>query len=104
PNEIQSVTERINRILNARKTLERNWLKAQAQQARYYNKRHKPKKFDLDLWVFLSSKNIKFHSGKLAPKWLGPFKILQIVGTQAYKLDLHPLYLRIHTVFNVSLL
>ena len=53
PNEIQSVTERINGILNARKTLEQNWLEAQAQQARYYNKRHKPKKFDLNLWVFL---------------------------------------------------
>ena len=30
PNEIQSITERINGILNARKTLEQNWLKAQA--------------------------------------------------------------------------
>ena len=76
PNEIQSITERINGVLNARKTLEQNWLEAQAQQARYYNKRHKPKKFDLNLWVFLSSKNIKFRSGKLALKWLGLFKIL----------------------------
>src|SRR5438045_4491516 len=33
PNEIQSITERINGILNARKTLEQNWLEAQAQQA-----------------------------------------------------------------------
>jgi hypothetical protein len=35
---------------------------------------------------------------------LGPFKVVDIVGTQAYKLALPPLYSRLHPVFHVSLL
>jgi hypothetical protein len=35
---------------------------------------------------------------------IGPFKVTDIVGTQAYKLALPPLYSRIHLVFHVSLL
>lgn len=44
-------------------------------------------------------------SKKLADRYLGPFKIIEILGThkQAYKLELLPSY-RIHPVFHVSLL
>jgi len=37
--------------------------------------------------------------GKLTPRFIGPFKILQRVGPIAYKVDLPP-----HVVFHVSLL
>lgn len=40
---------------------------------------------------------------KLLPKYYGPFKIIQRVGTMAYKLDL-PTDARIHPVFHVSAL
>ena len=105
PNELPAVTERMGSIINARKILERNWLEASAAQARYYNRKHKPRKFDLNSWVYLSAKNIKLDvKPKLAPKYLGPFQIIKIIGPQAYKLALPPLYSRIHPVFHVSLL
>ena len=52
----------------------------------------------------LSTKNLKFHGfQKWLPKFLGPFKILEAYGTNAFKLSI-PNTWRIHDVFNISLL
>jgi hypothetical protein len=42
--------------------------------------------------------------GKLAPHFIGPFKILQRVGPVAYKVDLPPQLAKVHDLFHVSLL
>ena len=42
--------------------------------------------------------------GKLAPRYIGPFEILERVGTIAYQLALPPSLLGIHEVFYVSML
>jgi hypothetical protein len=40
--------------------------------------------------------------GKLAPRYIGPFPILEKCGTVAYKLDLPPSLARVHNIFHVS--
>jgi hypothetical protein len=40
--------------------------------------------------------------GKLAPRYIGPFKILEQRGEVAYKLELPPQLLDVHDVFHVS--
>ena len=42
--------------------------------------------------------------GKLSPRFIGPFEILERVGTVAYRLDLLPSMLGVHEVFHVSML
>ena len=42
--------------------------------------------------------------GKLSPRFIGPFKILEMVGTVAYQLDLPPSMSGVHEVFHVSML
>jgi hypothetical protein len=52
----------------------------------------------------LSTKNIHFKISKLAPKFIGPFKITECIREAAYKLKLLSMYDQLHNVFNVNLL
>jgi hypothetical protein len=40
--------------------------------------------------------------GKLTPRYIGPFPILEKCGTVAYKLDLPPSLARAHDTFHMS--
>ena len=53
----------------------------------------------------LSTKHLQLKnvSGKLKQRFVGPFKVLSLVGDNAAKLDL-PASMRVHPVFNVALL
>ena len=42
--------------------------------------------------------------GKLPPRFIGPFEILERIGTVAYRLALPPSMLGVHEVFHVSML
>jgi hypothetical protein len=42
--------------------------------------------------------------GKLAPRYIGPFKILAHRGEVSYQLELHSALSKVHDVFHVSLL
>ena len=42
--------------------------------------------------------------GKLSPRFIGPFEILERVGTIAYRLALPPSMSGVHEVFHVSML
>ena len=43
-------------------------------------------------------------SGKLSPRFIGPFEILERIGTVAYRLALPPSMIGVHEVFHVSML
>jgi hypothetical protein len=55
--------------------------------------------------VWLASKNFTWKHGarKLAPKWLGPFTITEVIGPASYRMAL-PHDWKLHPVFHVSLL
>jgi hypothetical protein len=40
--------------------------------------------------------------GKLSPRYIGPFSILEKCGTVAYKLELQPSLAGVHNIFHVS--
>jgi hypothetical protein len=40
--------------------------------------------------------------GKLSPRYIGPFPILEKCGKVAYKLELPPSLVRVHNIFHVS--
>jgi hypothetical protein len=40
--------------------------------------------------------------GKLAPRYIGPFPILETCGNVAYKLELPPSLVGVHDIFHVS--
>jgi hypothetical protein len=83
-----------------------NLTAAQHRQKAYADVRRTEAAFVVGDQVLLSTVNLKIKtsgSKKLCPKFVGPFKIKQVVNPVAYKLDL-PTTMRIHPVFHVSLL
>ena len=71
---------------------------------------HSERSFDVGDWVFLRLQPYKQMSlkqakkdNKLSPKYYGPYKVLQKIGTMAYKLELLAPS-RVHPIFHVSYL
>jgi len=82
---------------------------AQDRQKKYVDVRRRPLEFStgdqLFLKVALWKNMLRFVlKGKLTPRFIGPFRILQRVGPVAYKVDLPPQLAKVHDVFHISLL
>jgi transposase InsO family protein len=97
--------ERVAQLQEEREALARHWVKATQAQSKHYNAKRKPMEFSMGDQVLLSAKNLKLRrpNRKLAERFVGPFKIVEIIGKQAYRLEL-PQELAVHPTFHVSLL
>jgi hypothetical protein len=93
--------ERITaRVSEAKATL----VKAKDEFKLYYNHQHVPVpeiKVGDRVWVDASNIITTCPSPKFLDKQLGPFKVVQVVGKGAYKLELPPCYSQLHWVFPV---
>ncbi|GJT63237.1 hypothetical protein Tco_1006770 [Tanacetum coccineum] len=73
----------------------------------YADKRRKPLEFSVDDDVLLKMSPLKGvvrfrKKGKLAPRFVGPFEIVEKVGSVSYRLDLLEELNRVHDMFHVS--
>jgi hypothetical protein len=100
PDLVMEAEDRV-RIIQA------NLKTAQSRQKSYADRRRKPLQFQIGDFVYLRvspTKGVQRFGikGKLAPRYIGPFKILEICGPVAYKLLLPPQMSAIHDIFHVS--
>ena len=79
----------------------------QSRQKSYTDNRRRNLEFKVGDNVFLKVLPMKSvmrfgRKGKLSPRFVGPFEILERVGTLAYKVALPPSLSKIHNVFHIS--
>ena len=84
-------------------------LTAQSRQKRYAGVRRRPLEFEIGDHVFLKvipkRGVVRFGKrGKLSPRFIGPFEMLERIGTVAYRLALPPSMSGVHEAFHVSML
>ncbi|KAL5559638.1 hypothetical protein UlMin_035849 [Ulmus minor] len=102
PDFVESTTEAVKMIRERMKT-------AQSRQKSYADKRRRPLEFLVGDSVFLKVAPMKGvmrfgKKGKLSPRYIGPFEILERIGKVAYRLALPPELSSVHNVFHVSML
>jgi hypothetical protein len=89
------------------KVIQINLKAAQSRQKSYADIRRRPLQFQIIDFVCLRvspTRGIQRFGvkGKLAPRYIGPFEILEICGPVAYRLQLPPQLAAIHNIFHVS--
>nr|GEZ99512.1 putative reverse transcriptase domain-containing protein [Tanacetum cinerariifolium] len=100
PELIQATTEKIVQIKQRMQA-------AHDRQKSYANLKRKPMEFQVGDKVMLKVSPwkgvVRFGKrGKLNPKYVGPFKVLEEIGKVAYKLELPEELSRVHNTFHVS--
>ena len=102
PNLIRDTYEKVSLI-------RQRLLTAQSRQKNYADVRRRPLEFEVSDHVFLKVMPkrgvIRFGKPvKLSQRFIGPFEILERVGTVAYRLALPPSMSGVHKVFHISML
>jgi hypothetical protein len=82
---------------------------AQAAQKKIYDRTHRAVSYQVGDWVLLrlrqraASSMLQVTSGKLKPRYYGPYRVTEVINEVAVRLDL-PSRARIHDVFHINLL
>ena len=102
PDLIRDTSEKVSLILQCLIT-------AQSQHKSYADVRRRPLEFEVGDHIFLKVMPkkgvVKFGKRrKLSPRFIGPFEILERVGSVAYRLTLPLSMSGVHKVFHVSML
>ncbi|WMV58415.1 hypothetical protein MTR67_051800 [Solanum verrucosum] len=102
PNLVNDAMEKVQLIRDRLKT-------AQSRQKSYADVRRRHLEFQIDDWVFLKMSPMKGvmrfgKKGKLSPRYVGPYRILNRVGKLSYELELPAELAAVHHVFHISLL
>nr|XP_025661246.1 uncharacterized protein LOC112756849 [Arachis hypogaea] len=102
PNLVQDAAEKVYLIRE-------HLFAAQSRQKAYVDNRRRNLEFSVGDQVFLRVSPMKGmmrfgKRGKLSPRYIGPFEILDRIGTVAYRLALLPELSMIHPVFHESML
>jgi hypothetical protein len=97
PDMVKEMEEKVQRIIH-------NLKEAQARQKNYADKRRQPLVFQVNDHVYLKVSPMKGVNhfevkGKLAPRYIGLFLILERYGPVAYKLQLLEILSTVHNVF-----
>ena len=92
-----------------RLSIRQRLLTAQSRQKSYADIRRLPLEFEVGDHVFLKVMPkrgvVRFGKhGKLLPRFIGPFEVLERMGTVAYRLALPPSMIGVHEIFHVSML
>ena len=102
PDLIRDTSEKVSLIRH-------RLLTAQIRQKSYADVQRRPLEFEVGDNVFLKVMPkrgvVRFSKrGKLLLRFIGPFEILERIGTVAYRLALPPNMIGVHEVFHVSML
>ena len=106
PNLKTNEPDLLARIHDIHTLIQENLKIAKATQKYYADRNKVPIEYEVGNWVLLSTKNLVLPnqpSKKFKQRFVGPYKIIEKISSQAYRLEL-PTSMKIHNVFHIGLL
>ena len=105
---MQKGPDLIQQMVDKVQVIRQRMLEAQSRQKSYADHRRRELSFEVGDRVFLKVSPMRGvmrfgKRGKLSPRFIGPFEILERIGDVAYRIALPPT-LAVHDVFHVSML
>jgi hypothetical protein len=108
--KFQVVEDHIEKKKEVLKLLKDKLVATQNRMKQQAHQHHIEREFEVGYWVFMRLKphnhiSLKKQNkeNKLEPKYYGPYKVLQRIGSMTYKLELYP-YSHVHPIFHDSCL
>lgn len=99
-SQVPAALEFVRRIDEAIGEAKASIQRAQVSQSHDANRRRRSLHFQVGEEVMMATANLPSTTG-LQPRWIGPFKVTQVVSANAYRLDF-PSHIKLHPVINVS--
>jgi hypothetical protein len=107
PEKVKYLVQKFSKKQKSKCRLSENLKTAQSRQKSYADNRRRELIFEVGDFVYLKvspmrgMKRFKI-KGKLSPRYIGPFKILERKGEVAYQLELPDSLSDVHDIFHVS--
>jgi hypothetical protein len=100
PDLVKDAEERVKVIIE-------NLKMAQMRQKIYHDKGTAPRHFEVGDYVYLKvspTKGVQRFGvkGKLAPRYIGPYEVIEVCGPVAYRIQLPERFSAVHNVFHVT--
>jgi hypothetical protein len=100
PDLVKDAEERVQ-------VIRENLKMAQMRQKSYHDKGTVPRHFEVGDYVYLKVSPTKgvqrFRvKGKLAPRYIGPYEVIEVCGPVAYRIQLPERFSTVHNVFHVT--
>jgi hypothetical protein len=100
PDLVKDAEERVQ-------VISENLKMAQLRQKSYHDKGTAPRHFEVGDYMYLKVSRTKGVQrfgvkGKLAPRYIGPYKVIEVCGPVAYHIQLPEWFSAVHNVFHVT--
>jgi hypothetical protein len=101
--DIDRAEKFIEQIQSIHQVVQEQLEKSQAKYKARHDKHHVDHSFEVgdEVWLYISKERLKGEGKKLKPIRYGPFKIVDKIGNNAFRLDLPP-YMQMYAVVNVE--
>ena len=101
--DIDRAEKFIEQIQSIHQMVQEQLEKSQAKYKTRHDKHSVDHSFQVgdEVWLYISKERLKGEGKKLKPIRYGPFKILEKIGNNAFRLDLPP-YMQMYAVVNVE--